>query len=178
LADATLPCMPRHSRLRPEPTQLGRGPSNEPKVALEQMLVSETQRAFRRWIRLAQPRACQLVQLRARSASSGRSRDSAAAFSLAQAPPGSRGLLSPPSASLSTEDDLSRRRAPQPRHERGAALGANDAARSAEAQLVAQPVALIGIFQPLLHDLGAAATTAPHRFLVCGIEPRSPGVSA
>src|SRR5262249_61143031 len=107
LADATLPCMPRHSRLRPEPTQRRRGPSNEPKVALEQMLVSETQRAARRWIRLAQPRACELVQLRARSASSGRSRDAASAFSLAQAPPSARGLLSPRSATFSAQDDLS-----------------------------------------------------------------------
>jgi hypothetical protein len=149
---------PRHSRFRRLPTLRGRVQTGEPQAALEQMLVSEAQRASRRWIRLAQRRACQLLQLRARSASSGRSGDAAAAFSFARASASARGVLSPSSATLPAQDDLSRRRALQPRHARGAAVRASDTARSAEAQLFAQPVAPIGIFQPLLHDLRTAQT--------------------
>src|SRR5215469_4657525 len=136
------------------------------------MPVSELQRVQRRCIRLTQPGVRRLVQLRARSASSRRSRDAACSFSVAQAPPGARGLLSPPSATLPAQDDLSGGRTLQPRHERRAALGANDAGRPASAQLLAQPVPLLGIVQPLLHDLSAAPTAAAHGFLIGGVEPR------
>jgi len=81
-------------------------------------------------------------------------------------------VLSPSSTTLPAQDDPSRRRALQPRHERGAALGANNAGWPAKSQLFAQPVPLLRIAEPLLHDPGAAATTAPHRFLVSGVELR------
>jgi hypothetical protein len=40
------------------------------------------------------------------------------------------------------------------------------------AQLFAQTVALIGIVQPLAHDVGAAATAAAHCCLIHRVEPR------
>jgi hypothetical protein len=67
-------------------------------------------------------------------------------------------MLSPPPATLPAQNDLSGRCTLQPRHERGAALRANDAGRAAEPQPFAQTVAQIGIFQPLALDLRRSQT--------------------